>query len=43
LHRHHFAGNMAKMIEIYLMISIKNEETWADLDLETGTGLIVKL
>ena len=39
-------GNIEKMAEIYLMISIKREGSviiWADLDQETGIGLIARL
>jgi len=39
-------GNMVKIAEICLMISIKRERPviiWADLDQETGIGLIARL
>ena len=39
-------GNMVKISEICLMISIKRERSvivWADLDLGTGIGLIARL
>ena len=46
LHRRIIVGNMVKIAEICLMISIKREGSviiWADLDQETGIGLIARL
>jgi hypothetical protein len=41
--RPHSIRNMVEITKIFLMISIKREAVWADLDLETGIGLIAKL
>lgn len=46
LYRRIIVGNMVKIAEICLMISIKRERSviiWADLDQETGIGLIARL